>query len=167
MVVRRFIFYMTEIYLVTQGDYSDYGVRGVFIDKALAEEYAAQISNQWSTAIVETRPVMTELIAPIGYRGYIVTMDEDGNTDRALKNEVFGINSANVEDTPEYYPVYPNPKTYISNPHYKTKYFTSGKYTFYIYTDKGEEGAIKIANERRVQMIANNTWPKKDIEINY
>jgi len=30
-----------------------------------------------------------------------------------------------------------------------------------INTDKGAEGAIKIANERRIRMIAENKWPKK------
>jgi hypothetical protein len=36
---------MKEVYLVTKGKYSDYSVHGVFIDKAIAEEYAAQISD--------------------------------------------------------------------------------------------------------------------------
>jgi hypothetical protein len=37
----------------------------------------------------------------------------------------------------------------------------TGRYTFYVVTDKGEEGALKIANERRIQLIAANEWPVK------
>ena len=39
----------------------------------------------------------------------------------------------------------------------------TGKYKFIINTDKGAEGAIKIANERRIRMIAENKWPKKGL----
>ena len=39
---------MNTVYLVTKGSYSDYSVYGVFTDKALAEEYAAQISDRYN-----------------------------------------------------------------------------------------------------------------------
>lgn len=137
---------MSEIYLVTQGSYSDYGVRGVFADKDLATEYAYQISSKYETAMVETRQIMTELIAPIGYRGYTVSMDIDGNTDEVESDEVGYLNVDNS---------YPDLEFVLIG------YITTGKYKFIINTDKGPKGAIKIANERRIRMIAENKWPRK------
>jgi hypothetical protein len=151
---------MKEIYLVTQGNYSDYGVRGVFTDKDLAKEYAAQISSKYEAARVDTRQIMTELIAPIGYRGYTVSMDIDGNTDEVENDEVGDLNVDNSYPDMEFGPtglfVVENGKNYPVQ-----EYITTGKYTFIINTDKGAEGAIKIANERRIRMIAENLWPKK------
>ena len=145
---------MKEIYLVTQGSYSDYGVRGVFEDKDLATEYAAQISNKYEAARVDTRQIMTELIAPIGYRGYTVTMDIDGNTDEVENDEVGDLNVDNS---------YPDMEFDLLGDGDAHGYITTGKYKFIINTDKGTEGAIKIANERRIRMIAENKWPKKGL----
>jgi len=137
-----------EIYLVTQGNYSDYGVRGVFTDKDLATEYAAQITTKYETARVDTQQIMTELIAPIGYRGYTVSMDIDGNTDEVESDKVGDLNVDN---------------SYADMEFGLHGYITTGKYTFIINTDKGAEGAIKIANERRIRMIAENLWAKKGL----
>lgn len=145
---------MKEIYLVTQGSYSDYGVRGVFEDKDLATEYAAQISNKYEAARVDTRQIMTELIAPINYRGYTVTMDIDGNTDEVENDEVGDLNVDNS------YPDLEFDRLGDGDAH---GYITTGKYKFIINTDKGAAGAIKIANERRIRMIAENKWPKKGL----
>ena len=143
---------MSEIYLVTQGNYSDYGVRGIFTDKDLATEYAAQITTKYEAARVDTRQIMTELIAPINYRGYTVTMDIDGNTDE-VENDAVG--DLNVDNS---YPDVEFGRLGDGDAH---GYITTGKYKFIINTDKESEGAIKIANERRIRMIAENKWPKK------
>ena len=148
---------MKEIYLVTQGSYSDYGVRGVFVDKELATEYAAQITNKYDAARVETRSIMTELIAPIGYRGYQVTMDIDGNTDEL---EPTGVGKWDEDDS------YAENEYALNDPddwRSEGRHITSGRYHFFVNTDKGPEGAIKIANERRVRMIAENKWPSKGL----
>jgi len=150
---------MKEIYLVTQGSYSDYGVRGVFADKDLATEYAAQISNKYETARVDTRQIMTELIAPIGYRGYTVTMDIDGDTDQVENDEVGELNVDNSYPDMEFCQIGRTAPEDVDHLH--RGYITTGKYKFIINTDKGAEGAIKIANERRIRMIAENKWPKK------
>lgn len=153
---------MKEIYLVTQGSYSDYGVRGVFTDKDLATEYAAQISDKYDTARVDTRQIMTELIAPINYRGYTVTMDIDGNTDEVEHDAVGDLNVDNSYPDLEFgltglFVVEDGKNCPVK------EYITTGKYKFIINTDKGAEGAIKIANERRIRMIAENKWPKKGL----
>lgn len=153
---------MKEIYLVTQGSYSDYGVRGVFADKDLATEYAAQISDKYDTARVGTWQIMTELIAPINYRGYTVTMDIDGNTDEVENDAVGDLNVDNSYPDLEFgltglFVVEDGKNCPVK------EYITTGKYKFIINTDKGAEGAIKIANERRIRMIAENKWPKKGL----
>jgi len=157
MVVRRFTpKKMKEIYLVTQGNYSNYGVLVVFTDKDLATEYAAQISNEWDVARVDARSIMTELVAPVGYRGYTILMDVDGNTDGVKPNNV----SMNKDDSyDEYEFVCNNPGDWKDG----GENISTGQFNFFINTDKGPEGAIKIANERRVRMIAENKWPAKGL----
>jgi hypothetical protein len=143
---------MNEVYLVTRGRYSDYSVHGVFADKSLAEEYAQQISNSYNTAKVETRPIITNLIVPVGHRAYDLIMDIDGNASDIENEEVYDDlldrSQPELDFVTERYEI---PSHYIQ----------TGRYRFYVVTDKGQEGAIKIANERRVRMIAENTWPEK------
>jgi hypothetical protein len=143
---------MNEVYLVTRGRYSDYSVYGVFADKSLAEEYAQQISNSYDTAKVETRSIITNLIAPVGHRAYDLIMDIDGNTSEIENEEVYDDSSDRS---------YPELDFVYERNDVPSHYIQSGKYIFYVVTDKGQEGAIKIANERRVRMIAENTWPEK------
>lgn len=145
-----------KVYLVTKGRYSDYSVYGVFTDKAVAEEYAAQISDQWDTASVDPRPILNSsyLIVPTGFRGYCVRMDRDGNT-AGVERE----HSTTDEDDNRGYPEVDG--KFVDG---KCVYVYNGKYNFYILTDRGEEGAIKIANERRIRMIAENKWPEEGTE---
>ncbi len=42
-----------KVYIVTQGDYSDYSIRKVFLDKEKAEKYAKYISTKYDEAYVE------------------------------------------------------------------------------------------------------------------
>lgn len=42
-----------KVYIVTQGAYSDYSIRKVFLDKEKAEKYAKYISTQYDEAYVE------------------------------------------------------------------------------------------------------------------
>ena len=141
---------MKEVYLVTKGKYSDYSVHGVFIDKAIAEEYAAQISDRWDTAHVSPRPVYDRSdLAPFGFRGYNVLMDRNGNSevyaDRVIYDEEINADYAEAD--------------FVCGDNGKCKYQMTGQYNFYVLTDKGEEAAIKIANERLVRMIAENKFP--------
>lgn len=138
---------MKEVYLVTKGSYSDYSVYGVFEDKAIAEEYAAQISDRWDSAHVSPHPVydISNLEAPIGFRGYNILMDRDGNSEVNIDPVVCN------DDTDNGYAEFDRNKT--------GNYELTGQYHFYVLTDKGEQGAVKIANERRIRMIAENKWP--------
>jgi hypothetical protein len=145
---------MNVIYLVTRGKYSDYSVHGVFADKILAEEYAQQISDNYDTANVEERPIMTELKNPFGFRGYGLLMDCDGNVKR--------IEREHIRDETEPSRWCPESEWDVE----KLSHFHSGSCWFHIFTNKGEEGAIKIANEHRVQIIAENKWPEKGTPYN-
>ena len=147
------------IYIVTKGRYSDYSIYGAFAEKQLAEEYAAQISDKYDTAQVEEHTVKTtlDLPVPVGFRTYMVLMDQDGNVD-IIDQEISQNNDAKNE----------NGWADIANDKFedgKYKFVQTGKYHFYVITDKNTEGAIKIANERRTQMIANNTWPIQGVII--
>ena len=142
---------ITEIYIVTKGSYSDYSICGIFTDKALAEEYAQQITDHWGEARVETKTIMTstDLPAPPGFRGYDIEMDIDGNCD-IFKSETYDVETKNDGYAETEYKINDDKKL--------DEYYT-GRYNFYVLTDKGSEGAIKIANERRIRMIAENKWP--------
>jgi hypothetical protein len=138
------------IYIVTKGAYSDYGIHGVFEDKSIADEYAKQISGgaDYDKAYVEEYEVMGAADLPIkeGYCQYCVTMQEDGNS-TIEKISVRG----NLRD---------HPQTLISKNPNAWELLYSGKYIFYINTDMGIEGATKIANERRIQVMVTGEWPK-------
>jgi hypothetical protein len=151
-----------KVYLVTKGRYSDYSVYGVFVDEDIATEYAKQISDHIEEAIVDTRKIMigVDLILPIGFRTYEVRMDRDGNAwdykwrhdgKQVLQREADTCDSKDFAD--------------IEFKSEAEGWLLTGNYTFKVNTDKGQEGAIKIANERRVQLIAENKWPVKGEKI--
>lgn len=141
---------MNAVYLVTKGRYSDYSVYGVFADKALAEEYAAQISDKWDLGFVSERKIMShiDLLVPQGFRGYYVLMDRNGNSKKIDITPA----TRESEDGDGYAEAYYSPE--------KSQCILTGEYNFYVLTNKGEEGAIKIANERRIRMISENNWPE-------
>lgn len=143
---------MNKVFLVVKGQYSDYTVRGVFADKVLADEYAAQISDRWDNGRVSEYEIMTttDLRHPIGFRGYCVVMDRDGNAVEVSIDDV-------PDDAADSYAGFACTNTEKIDGKYITMY--TGEYTFEILTDKGSDGAVKIANERRIQMIVNNKWP--------
>ncbi len=140
---------ITEVYLVTKGEYSDYGVLGVFLDRALADEFAAQ-----RRADVEVWP-LGALDLPIGHRRYRVIMDEEGSTDTYGVDEISATDES--EDLSHTEGDLTGPMTKWGTPE---RYLYAGTRAIYVTTDMGEEGAIKIANERRTQLIAANQWPK-------
>jgi len=69
---------MTEIYVVTEGEYSDYHIVGVYDDKALAEQAADIDEGDVKTYTVNEH---ADLISQ-GLKPYKVYMDRDGNVDR-------------------------------------------------------------------------------------
>lgn len=140
----------SEIYIVTHGSYSDYGILGVFLDRALADEFAAQ-----RRADVEVWP-LGALDLPVGHRRYRVIMDEEGSTEEhgvdviSTCGEDVDLSHAEGDTT--------GPHTKWGTPE---RFLYTGTRAIYVTTDMGEQGAIKIANERRLRLVADNQWPKK------
>jgi hypothetical protein len=141
-----------QIYIVTRGEYSDYSIMGVFDDISIANEYAAQI-----VGTVESHDINdnSHLELPIGHRVYSIWMDEDGNTDNISQADSGCSSFPTTEYKTRKKDTYPFPSG-------KEAYYEyDGGYQFYITTNKGEIGAIKIANEQRAHLIATNQWPTK------
>jgi hypothetical protein len=130
------------IYLVIEGSYSNYGVRGVFDDKELAEEYAEQISGQVEEYKLNAADDMLER----GYKHYVVDMSKSGDT-RDIRKLSYKVQSC----------------WRVSYNRSGEGYYT-GDVSFYVCA-KSEEGAIKVANERRAQLIALNRWRKEGEDV--
>lgn len=123
---------MKTIYLVTHGDYSDYGVLGVFSSKAKAE--LAQ--KLWAADSIAEFELDEMPKHPRGKFWYCVTMDAAGNT---------GYGGVKIENA-----------TGAHNKEYEP-YGSDDLICFYMWAKDGTH-AVKIANERRAQLIALNLW---------
>lgn len=132
------------VYIVTEGSYSDYHIIGVFEDEDLAKEYARQNRADVEEHIVKTD---TDLELPRGYLKYEVHMRKNGDVISVTGTIPFCTDDCDNVD-------------FSTSSYKKSSYvFKTGTRRFYVSTDMGEEGAIKIANERRIQLIAENKWP--------
>jgi len=121
------------IYVVTQGEYSDYHIKGVYESKELAEEiYGVGCDiEEWTlnTDINEHRQ---------GLKRFGVFMGKDGNDTRILN---YWIHDRSPRDVIR-------------------EYNKIGLRATFEMWARDESHAIKIANERRVQLIANGQWVK-------
>jgi len=133
-----------KVYIATEGSYSDYHILAVFLDKKKAELFA----KCFETIEIEDFDVFKEttldkIMKCLSLKRdiYFVRMDIDGNTDLIMKEdwELFWF-----ELTMRKEPV-------IS---------AADDLCIYVLAED-EKHAVKIANEKRVQLIANNKWNKK------
>lgn len=131
------------IYIVTEGSYSSYRIIGVFEDEDLAKEYAKQNSADVEEHSVKTD---TDLELPKGYLNYEVHMKENGDVISVRITIPFCTDDCDSIDF-----CFIDTKTLCI--------IKTGNRRFYVSTNMGEAGAIKIANERRIQLIAENKWP--------
>ena len=130
-----------KVYIVTSGDYSDYGIDAVFTNKKTAEVFAGKINGE--VEIWETSP--SNLIDKLTHNKiFCVRMNKEGNTDLVMEED-FG--SYEIKNAIEK----------------KTEIFKAvDGYCMITYMfAKDEKHAVKIANERRIQLIANNEWDKQ------
>lgn len=119
-----------NIFLVTDGDYSDYHVEGVYSTRKNAE--LAQ--KLFASDNIEEYEVDDFGNAPAGMFWYEVEMDKEGNArDAKIHNA-----KCTIED--EWRP-----------------YGDNKVVTFYMWA-KDEKHAVKIANERRIRLIESNAW---------
>jgi len=132
---------MNEVYVVTSGSYSDYRICAVFTDKNLAQKY---IDSFKTRVYSDFNEIETYSLNPFnfelqnGYRPYFVRMDRDGNsTECKISDSDYGF----VEVKQHGFDV-------------------KGNMYIHVFA-KDTEHALKITNEKRVQLIANNEWDTK------
>jgi hypothetical protein len=121
---------MSEVYVVTKGDYSSYHIKGVFSTKEMADRFLSNLQD--SDATIETY-VLDELDSwPNERKSYYVWFDRDGNGDA-------------LDESPRKFDerVIPN---------------GNGTHMHTYCWARDEEHAVKIANERRAQTIAAGDW---------
>lgn len=122
---------MGKVYVVSSGMYSDYSIDEIFTTRRKAEEYMLFIPDRDYNEIeeIETDPPAVDLLKR-GYSLWFVTMWGNGHVD-------------NIDKTLTRY-----------RPHYEQE---QDKLLATVWA-KSEKHAIKIVNEKRIQMIANGEW---------
>jgi len=135
-----------KVYIVTSGAYSDYQINAIFSTKENAERYnkiyASGDFEDIEEFEVDDEMALINRIIDEKITIYLVCMDRDGNIKEVMKE------SPSVSLVEE---------------------LLTGKQRPVLYADcmdmcviaKDEKHAIKIVNEKRVQLIANNEWDKK------
>lgn len=136
---------MGDIYVVTKGDYSDYEVVSIFDNEDKAQEFCNRYNEnaEYYKAEVE--------IYKLNYMGnqahkhlyaYQFTMERNGDTSKPR----WRYNHQRETEIEIYTP-------------------SNGVYRLWCNVwAKDAEHAVKIANERRTQMIANGEWRKAEEE---
>ena len=130
---------MNKIYLVSAGDYSDYSdyrIIAFFSTKEKAQEFMETFKEQYNE--IEEFNLDSDYVDKIknGYSIWHVRMKRNGDVEKIslLENTVVSIENMFC-------------------------LITNGKeFLVYDVFAKSEEHAIKIANEKRIMMIANGEW---------
>ena len=123
---------MAKVYLVTEGCYSDYHICGAFSTEAKAKE-AAALLTEGDIEELEIDPVSPH---PPGLTFWFVEMQRDGAVSHARQQSVSLTDKTIENDAP------------LS---------TGESWRLNMWAkDKGH--AVKIANERRIQMLASGDW---------
>ena len=125
---------MAKVYMVTDGSYSDYMVLGIYSTKAKAER--AKVLFNADNDVDPIEMDVTPRVPP-GMLKWLVKMDRNGNTK--------GVYRENCEYTASHASVW---KSYDSDEAYMQARVWA----------KDEEHAVKIANEWRTRIVANNLW---------
>lgn len=132
---------MKTMYVVTSGDYSDYGINAIFDTKELAEKYVGCFNTgRWNEMRIEEWSLNpNEVKLKEGRKAYRVKMDKQGNI-----IEIEWVHSAyKFRDEMD------DAVSFTVDQSMNCHCFAKDKYH-----------AVKIANERRVQYLAANSWGK-------
>ena len=125
---------MAKVYMVTDGSYSDYRVLGIYSTKAKAEKAKVLFNadNDVDPVELDATPEV-----PPGMLKWVVEMDRNGN--------VKDVSRENCE--------YHSSSAAVWKPFDKdVMYLRAAIWA------KDEEHAVKIANEWRTRIVANNLW---------
>jgi len=129
-----------KIYVVFNGYYSDRHVVGVCSTKELAERLAVLTTEAWDKSDWAVYDVDVIPECPVGLLPYDVVMDRRG-----------GVKSCNRDSAIGFKP--------------DTEYYGEDNLMSFYMWAKDEEHAVKIANERRTQLIAMNIWLSHKVDI--
>ena len=130
-----------KVYIVTSGAYSDYRIDAVFTDDKTAKVFADKIDGEVEIWEISSSNLIDKITHD---KIFCVRMNKEGNTDLVMEED---FDSHEIENAIE-------KKTEIFN---AVDGYSMITYMF----AKDEKHAVKIANERRVQLIANNEWVKQ------
>jgi len=139
------------IYIVTEGEYSDYGIVAIFSTKEKAQNFISITAapDDLSDYEIEEWPLdeheaLIEKFKKKELSIYMVSMYRNGDVEEVREEEKKSI--------------------WIDNA-------TAGKYNLWTENRIGmwviardEKHAVKIVNEKRTQLIAENKWPEKKDE---
>lgn len=139
---------MTTAWLVEQGEYSGYHIVGVFSSRENAQLVADAINANKSSnaaAVVEypLDPVVHELRQ--GYRFYLLEMLRDGTVDACHLEEISTSDLA-------------GDALVVTRSHWPPGQKRPEALRARVWATD-DTHAIKIVNETRLQLIANNEWP--------
>jgi len=127
------------VYVVTSGEYSSYSIEGVFTDKVMAEKIVDKLSEPYKVLHEKVRIEEFFLNLPVDeFEVITVRMTKEGSVLEVL-HSVGRDRGIHGFDHP-------------------------GNLMWSIF-GKDEERAIKVANEKRVQIIANNLWGADDYQL--
>lgn len=136
---------MTTVYLVSSGEYSDYGIRAVFSTKELAELYIQSLGDPQGYTekmMIEEYPLdENEAHIRDGFHPYQVRMERDGTTTK-IRLDTW---DASVAST----------VSLVDGRYWRE---TGRKELWVSCVAKDEQHAVKIANEKRIQLIATGAW---------
>ena len=128
------------LYVISQGEYSDYGIVGIFSDRGMAECFinAFKSEGSYDEMRIEENYVLNPFEPQLrsGVKSYLVRMKIDGTV---LECEHINSNRATSSDD--------------------DKFDVDGNLIQSVFA-MDEQHAIKIVNEKRTQIIAMNQWPE-------
>lgn len=125
-----------KIWIVTSGNYSDYHIVSVFSSQELADKFAAHDKDR---SVEEYEIDLHAEQIRSGLNTFYVRMNRDGDGSvysRDPDDEV----ELSLSDTPR----------------------AEGRVLYGTVWAEGKQHALKIANEKRAQLIANNEWPTEE-----
>ena len=144
---------MSIVFLVTAGDYSDYRLIACFTTNRKAQAFIDAVDDKHvefnDIEVRELNPDTVNMLSN-GYSIWLIQMLKNGNTERVEKLDCNVYNAVCERLTMWRRSTAP---AYIGKN-------IPDIMMFNIWA-KDKTSAVKIANEKRAQMIANNEWDKK------
>ena len=127
------------IYVVTSGEYSDYGIDAMFDDKELAQDFIDSFNPSYDEMRIEEyelNPYGQEIRK--GCKPYFIRMTREGSAHGIhTEDSAYGFDGIGT-----------------------VGYDAHGDMYIYVFA-KDEKHATKICNEKRTQIIANNKWGER------